>query len=30
MNDLFDMTLEEEYKQYFVNDPLASVKDAID
>ena len=30
MSDLFDAALKEKYKQYFVNDPLAFAKEAID
>ena len=30
MSDLFDTALREKYKQYFTNDPLAFMKDAID
>ncbi len=30
MSDLFDTALKEKYRQYFVNDPLAFAKDAID
>ena len=30
MSDLFDTALKEKYRQYFVNDPLAFARDAID
>ena len=30
MSDLFDTALREKYRQYFVNDPLAFMKNAID
>ena len=30
MSDLYDTALKEKYRQYFVNDPLAFAKDAID
>jgi hypothetical protein len=30
MSDLFDTALREKYRQYFVNAPLAFMKNAID
>jgi hypothetical protein len=30
MSGLFDIALMEKYRQYFINDPLAFVKGAID
>ena len=30
MSDLFDTAHREKYRQYFVNDPLVFMKDAID